>query len=119
MLDDSVENLLNSVYLNIDSLLYYLNENRYINNCDKTYKKIKQLDIILEKTPCEKLNLLRAIIYKNKYSLKMSNRLKKRFYNYFYADNKNSIDEFMILQKEHYNHCVYTKQELIKELSIL
>ena len=119
LLDDSVENLLNSVYLNIDSLLYYLNENRYINNYDKTYKKIKQLDIILEKTPCEKLNLLRAIIYKNKYSLKMSNRLKKRFYNYFYADNKNLIDEFMILQKEHYNHCVYTKQELIKELSIL
>lgn len=119
LLDNSVENLLNSVYLNIDSLLYCLNENRYINNCDKTYRKIKQLDIILEKTPCEKLNLLRAIIYKNKYSLKMSNNLKKRFYNYFYADNENLIDEFMILQKEHYNNYIYTKQELMKELSLL
>ena len=117
LLDDSVENLLDSVYLNIDSLLYYLNENKYVNNCDKTYKKIKQLDIILEKTPCEKLNLLRAIIYKNKYSLKISNNLKKRFYNYVYEDNESLINDFMILQKEHYNHYIYTKQELIKELS--
>jgi len=119
LLDDSVENLLDSVYLNIDSLLYYLNENKYVNNCDKTYKKIKQLDIILEKTPCEKLNLLRAIIYKNKYSLKISNNLKKRFYNYVYEDNESLINDFMILQKEHYNHYIYTKQELIKELSSL
>ena len=119
LLDDSVENLLDSVYLNIDSLLYYLNENKYINNCDKTYKKIKQLDIILEKTPCEKLNLLRAIIYKNKYSLKISNNLKKRFYNYVYEDNESLINDFMVLQKEHYNHYIYTKQELIKELSSL
>ena len=119
LLDDSVENLLDSVYLNIDSLLYYLNENKYINNFDKKKKKIKQLDIILEKTPCEKLNLLRAIIYKNKYSLKISNNLKKRFYNYVYEDNESLINDFMVLQKEHYNHYIYTKQELIKELSSL
>ena len=119
LLDDSVENLLDSVYLNIDSLLYYLNENKYINNCDKTYKKIKQLDIILEKTPCEKLNLLRTINYKNKYSLKISNNLKKIFYNYIYEDNESLINDFMVLQKEHYNHYIYTKQELIKELSSL
>ena len=119
LLNGSVENLLDSVYLNIDALLYYLNENRYINNCDETYKKIKQLDIILEETPYEKLNLLRAIIYKNKYSLKISNNLKKRFYNYVYEDNESLINDFMILQKEHYNHYIYTKQELIKELSSL
>lgn len=119
LLDDSVENLLDSVYLNIDSLLYYLNENKYVNNCDKTYKKIKQLDIILEKTPCEKLNLLRAIIYKNKYSLKMSHKLKEKFYKYVYSNKEDLINEFMKLQKEHYNYYVYDKQELVKELSTL
>lgn len=119
LLDNSVENLLDSVYLNIDALLYYLNENKYINNCDETYKKIKQLDIILEETPYEKLNLLRAIIYKNKYSLKMSNKLKEKFYKYVYPNKEGLINEFMKLQKEHYNYYVYDKQELIKELSIL
>lgn len=119
LLNDSVENLLDSVYLNIDSLLYYLNENRYIKDCDKTYKNIKQLDIILEETPYEKLNLLRAIIYKNKYSLKMSNKLKEKFYKYTYSNKENLINEFMKLQKEHYNYYVYDKQELIKELSLL
>ena len=116
LLDDSVENLLDSVYLNIDSLLYYLNENKYINNCDKTYKKIKQLDIVLKETPCEKLNLLRALVYKNKYSLKMSNKLKKQFYKYININNENLINEFMRLQKEHYNNYIYTKQELMNEL---
>ena len=116
ILESSVENLLDSVYLNIDSLLYYLNEDKYINNCDKTYKKIKQLDIVLKETPCEKLNLLRALVYKNKYSLKMSNKLKKQFYKYININNENLINEFMRLQKEHYNNYIYTKQELMHEL---
>ena len=119
ILENSVENLLDSVYLNIDSLLYNLNENKYINNCDKTYKKIKQLDIVLKETPCEKLNLLRALVYKNKYSLKMSNNLKKQFYKYINSNNEKLINEFMLLQKEHYNNYIYTRQELTKELTSL
>ena len=56
---------------------------------------------------------------KNKYSLKMSNKLKEKFYKYTYSNKENLINEFMKLQKEHYNYYVYDKQELIKELSLL
>lgn len=117
-LDTSVENLLNSVYLNIDSLLYYLNENKYINDCDKKYKNIKQLDILYNITPYENLNLLRAIIYKKKYSLKLSNKLKKALYNYI-QNNSNAFDEFMNLQKEHYNYYILSEQDLKSELNCL
>lgn len=60
LLDDSVENLLNSVYLNIDSLLYYLNENRYINNCDKTYKKNKAIRYYFRKKSLRKIKFIES-----------------------------------------------------------
>lgn len=118
-LHTSVENLLNSVYLNIDSLLYLLNENKYINNCDIMYKNIKlnkQLDIICQETPFETLNLLRAIIYKNKYSLEFSDNLIQQFHKYFKDNNSNLIDEFMQLQKEHYDKYVINKADIYKEI---
>lgn len=117
-LNSSVENLLKSVYLNIDSLLYDLNEDKYVNDCDKIYQNIKQLDILYNETPFENLNLLRAIVYKKKYSLEFSDKLKKTLHNYI-RNNYSAIDEFMILQKEHYNQYILNEYELEKELAIL
>lgn len=121
-LQTSVENLLNSVYLNIDSLVYLLNEERFINDCDKVYESIKlkkQLDIICKETPYETLNLLRAIIYKNKYSLEFSDNLIHQFYKYVNDNNYNLIDEFMKLQKEHYKEYIIDKSEIYKEINYI
>lgn len=119
-LHTSVENLLNSVYLNIDSLLYLLNEDKYINDCNIIYESIKskkQLDIICQETPFETLNLLRAIIYKQKYSLDFSDKLIRQFHKYVKDNNYNLINEFMQLQKEHYNKYVINKTEIKRELN--
>lgn len=116
----SVENLLKSVYLNIDSLVYLLNEDRYINNCDKLYKSIifhKQLDVVCKETPFELLNLLRAIIYKNKYSLRLSENLKQQFYKYITTNEAGMIEEFMRIQKEHYKKSIITKSEILSEIN--
>ena len=118
----SVENLLKSVYLNIDSLVYLLNEDRYINNCDKLYKNIifhKQLDVVCKETPFELLNLLRAIIYKNKYSLRLSENLKQQFYKYITTNEAGMIEEFMRIQKEHYKKSIISKSEILSEINYI
>ena len=118
-LDNSVENLLKSVYLNIDSLLYSLNENKYINNCDRTYKNITQLDIVYNETPYENLNLLRALIYRKKYALTFSKQLKEKLHKQISNTNNDIIKEFMNLQKEHYNKYLLNESELKKEINYI
>ena len=66
----------------MDSLLYLLNEDKFIDDCDKRYKRIKKnriIDIVNAKTPCEELNLLRALVMKRKYSFSISLNIKTRF----------------------------------------
>lgn len=80
--DISPENLLNSVFLNLDKLLYSVNKKKYINNCDKEFHKIlqeKYIDIQFEKNPFFELNILRCIHLKREYSLKYSEKIRTIF----------------------------------------
>ena len=59
-LEATPENLIKSVFLNMDGLAYLLNENKYLQDCDKVYQRIKQshyLDIVLDDNPFIELNL--------------------------------------------------------------
>lgn len=115
----SEENLINSVYLNIDALLYLLNKKEYLYDCDKNYIKIKKsklLDIKSNKTPYEELNLLRALVFKKKYSLVLSNELKKQFKKYIKQDINAITKNFMDLQEEHYNRSILSKDTVYNEL---
>lgn len=82
LLYPSVDNLLKSVFLNIDSVVYSMNEHYYIDSCDAKYRKIiknRMLDVVLTETPQIELNLLRAMVLREKYRLDFSNNLKKIF----------------------------------------
>lgn len=114
-LKPSPENLLKSVFLNLDSVLYSMNECTYINECNQQYlsnKRNKILDIILEDNPCIDLNLLRAIIMQEKYELSFSNSLKKMFLDRY--NDVNFINSLMHIQYAHYNKEVFKKSYIEK-----
>ncbi|MEH6971175.1 hypothetical protein, partial [Bacillus sp. JJ675] len=84
-LKPSEENLAKSVYLNIDGIVYNFNSNcLYADLLKETLMK-SELDVNLEKNPHVELNLLRALVFKRKYNLNLSNKLKRVFR--YYVDS--------------------------------
>lgn len=110
-----VEKLTETVFLNIDSIIFNINESKF--DGDKYIDAIenKYLDIILEENPFLELNLLRAILYKRKYEMSLSNKLIELFRN-FIENNSDYIDILYNIQIDHYNVEKIDKYELQKEL---
>jgi hypothetical protein len=71
-LSPSEENLAKSVYLNIDGIVYNFNKARLYDEVFRTSIRECKLDITLEENPQVELNLLRALIFKEKYNLNFS-----------------------------------------------
>jgi hypothetical protein len=114
------DNLLKSVFLNMDGLVYSLNEKRFLADCDKVYQKMKAsryLDIVLPENPFVELNLLRAMILKRKYNMRFSNNLQESLLHY--AANADLTSSFLKLQQEHYKNTIITRKEIECELSYL
>ena len=114
-LKPSANNLLKSVYLNIDALVFSLNSNTFLDNCDSVYMNIRKnhlIDIVFEETPFEELNLLRALVLQKKYSYNLSTRLSQRLKSNFGNDVISAIEILTALQKAHYKKEVLDEYEL-------
>jgi hypothetical protein len=119
-LTPSEENLARSVYLNIDGVVYNFNSNCLYADLLKESLLKAELDISLEENPHVELNLLRALVFKKKYNLNLSNKLKTVFQ--FYVDSlneENLINHLLDVQLSHYKFEKITKQELEKELQFI
>lgn len=104
------------MFLNIDSIVYNLNTENYYDEKYELAMNTKELDIVLEENPYIELNLLRAILFKRKYSMKFSARLKN-ILNKFVHSNNNYLDIMEELQKSHYNSIKINKNELKNEIN--
>ena len=74
------KNIPYTVFYNLDSLIYDVKNDVWY---DYLYKKAKEsniLDIVLEENPHVDLNILRGMIFQNRYHMKYSERLKKLIY---------------------------------------
>ena len=110
-LESSPENLMKSVYLNVDALVYSLNSNTYLENCNDLYSKINVLDIVFDQTPYEELNLLRALVFKDRYSLNVSQILRDKI-NELLKGSKTSYKLLKDLQNQHYNQILLDDKKL-------
>lgn len=103
-LTPNIDNLLKSVYLNIDAYAFNLSKTHFI--CDCQMAEIPEnIDIMMKQSFNEDLNLLRAMIYSQKYNMLLSpqiiDRLKERIHL-----EKNLWAIFSKLQEEHYKECI-------------
>lgn len=111
----SAENLMKSVYLNIDSLVYSVNTDTYLKSCDELYSAIKrdrQIDILYDETPFEHLNLLRALVLRKKYDMLLSERLKTKFNEFYALYRRDTIKLLLELELSHYNSMILSEREL-------
>jgi len=112
---DYVNELQRTVFLNIDSIVYNLNnEKLYANNYKKAMKR-KTLDIILEDNPYKDLNYLRAILFRKRYNMSMSEKLIKNIVDYTKRE-KLYLEKLYEIQFSHYNDEKVTKDDLSYEL---
>lgn len=105
----SPQNLLKSVYLNIDAYAWNYSEKKFISKCDK--KKTQIIDIVLEENACEYLNLIRAIVFGQKYGMCLSDRIINklcRMLKYWPQIEK----EVLLSEKHHYGCIKVEKQDI-------
>lgn len=119
-LQASEENLAKSVYLNIDGIVYNFNKSKIYDELFQTSIKSCKLDVHLEANPQVELNLLRALVFKDKYKdnykLKFSNRLKDIFKKYLEDESLELVENLYSLQCTHYKEDYLSKEKIKYEL---
>lgn len=114
------ENLAKSVYLNIDGIVFNFNKSRVYDELFQNSIKSCKLDINLEANPQVELNLLRALVfkdkYKNEYKLRFSKKLKDVFKEYLKNESTVLVDNLYDLQCMHYKENYLSKEKIKYEL---
>ncbi len=113
LLPMSSQNLLKSVYLNIDAYAWNYSKNFFISHCDEI--KNHEIDIVLEESVCERLNLIRSVVFERKYDICLSDRIVRKLYKMLQNWNKIEKDIFLI-EKKHYGYIIVTKQDIQKAI---
>lgn len=109
LLEATPENLLKSVYLNIDAYALNYCTGEFIAKCNE--KKNQEIDIVLEHSACEKLNLLRAVVFQKKYSICLSERIINKLKNMLQQWSTIESEVFEI-EKRHYGAILVTMQDI-------
>lgn len=76
------------------------------------YNKIqnKILDILYDSIPCIELNLLRALVFKKKYSLNLSLTLRNKFVEYI-------GNNLLKIQEAHYHTKIFSSDDIEADLN--
>ena len=106
----------NSVFLNIDALVYDLQNNRWNDDIYQKAVKSGELGIILKENPFEKLNVLRAMILRKRYSMRYSAELANVILKY--ARQSCFLQEIMEIQQDRYGYSVLSKDCIIQEIKM-
>lgn len=75
--EDYFKNLPYTVFYNLDSLIYDVKNDIWYDDFYKEAKESNVLDIVLEENPQIDLNILRGMIFQNRYHMEYSERLIK------------------------------------------
>lgn len=118
-LTPSEENLARSVYLNIDGIVYNFNKNILYDDIFRSSINNSKLDITLEINPHIELNLLRALVFKYKYNLNFSNKLKSVFRALIDTQEEKFIEDLYKVQLSHYKYNSFSKEDIRKELQYI
>lgn len=111
--------LQDTVFLNIDSVVYNLTEKEMFDEKYENAMKSKEIDIVLEDNPYKELNMVRAIEFKNKYNMELSKRLKNMIKSFVSENDENInsfIDKLYDVQYDHYLEYKVKKETIKREI---
>lgn len=116
--DEYREHLQDTVFLNIDSIVYNLTNNILYDEKYNEAMKTRILDVVLQQNPEMKLNILRTFILKKQYSMELSKRLTEILKSNI-KENINFINDIMDIQKKRYVKNIIKRNELQEEINQL
>lgn len=99
----------------MDSLVYDIKNNIWYDDLYKETKESNVLDIVLEENPHVDLNILRGMIFQNRYHMKYSERLKKLIYER-YRNEKEYEKILYLIEKKRYKIEILSLVEIKKQL---
>lgn len=105
-----------TVFLNIDSIVYNLTTKEVYNDKYREAMELKELDIVLEENPYKDLNILRALVFKRKYNMKFSDKLTLILEEYI-QKNYDYINKLYEVQFKHYNEYKLDKYTIENEIN--
>lgn len=102
------EELLKTVYLNIDAYAYDLTNNMFLEDCN--HLRISTIDIAFPINPNEELNLARSLVLSHKYGIDISNAIKSKLREILNSKIKRT--KFLKSQINHYGKVKITINNL-------
>ncbi|WP_394884790.1 hypothetical protein [Clostridium butyricum] len=112
--------LQDTVFLNIDSVVYNLTARKMFDEKYEKAMKSKEIDVVLEDNPYKELNMVRAIALKNKYDMEFSARLKNMIKSFIDENDdciNSCIDKLYEVQYNHYLEYKVKRETIRNELS--
>ena len=103
--DQYVNHLSKTVFLNIDSIIYDWNNERWDDSIYGQAMQSKMLDIVLRANPQPELNIVRAFVLQKRYQMRFSDALKQfivEVYQKKYMDLDDFVAELMNKQRSRY-----------------
>ncbi len=110
-----VKCLTNTVFLNIDAIVYDMKRDIWFEEGYQEARKTKVLDVILERNPEVPLNVVRAMVLKKRYNMVYSKRLKE----IIRAEKEKSgnfSDILMDIQLARYKKVILSREMIEEEL---
>lgn len=106
-----IEKLQDTVFLNVDAIVYNLTKKEMYDEKYQQAMSNRVLDVVLEDNPCIALNIIRAILFKQKYEMIFSEHLKHIF-EHFIKNTRNYLDKIYKIQFEHYSREIISKKDI-------
>ncbi len=116
--EEYVQNLPETVFLNIDAIIYDLKRDIWYDEKYQEAMNCKIIDVVLEKNPQILLNIVRAMVLKKKYEMSFSERFTEIIRNQM-EKNPNFVEELLEIQKARYQKTILSRDEIETELSDL
>lgn len=109
-------NLPNTTFFNFSSIIFDLNKEKFIYNASfKNFLETKEIDLVLDRNPMPELCIVNTIYYKEKFRLKVSDKLKHYFLSHF---NEYDEDQLCDIQIKHFDEVKYSYEYLKTYLNI-
>lgn len=116
--EEYVRNLPKTVFLNLDAIIYDLNEDFWY---DEQYLEAMNshiLDVVLEKNPQILLNIVRAMVLKKRYDMSFSEKLRNIIREQMNLEG-DFVGKLLEIQEERYGKMIISGEEIDKVLEEL
>lgn len=110
-----IKALSNSVFLTLDSIIYDVKNDCWVDSLYKLAMNSRVLDIVLAENPYLSLNVIRAIILKNKYKMIYSEQLKSVIKEI--SKESNIVDELCSIQMKRYGKMMISRESIENEFN--